>query len=114
MAQNLSDFHALTGHWTPATAPNPATPHLTGLTVTDATTGMHLVGYDVQAPHGERRYTIESVLLAADKYHVGLENVDNESKTYMFHDSTLTGHTTAADLYIEGNLHVEGTEVVLK
>ena len=72
MAKNFTDFQQITGEYT---APDPVDGVTPGVTTTQATTGMHLVGYELDEPHGERRYTIESVLLAADKYHVGLENV---------------------------------------
>ena len=108
MAKNFANFQLLSGSFVSS-----GNDHTTGTTTTQATTAMHLVGYDTELPHGERKYTIESVLLAADKYHVGLENVDNESKTFMFTDSNLTGYTSAEDLYVHGDLHVEGTKTQL-
>ena len=110
MAKNFTDFQQVTGAYV---APDPADGVTPGVTTTQATTDMHLVGYASDEPHGERRYTIESVLLAADAYHVGLENVTNESKEYMFNDSTFTGNTTADNIYIHGDLHVEGNTVQL-
>ena len=110
MAKNFTDFQQITGAYV---APDPVDGVTPGVTTTQATTGMHLVGYELDEPHGERRYTVESVLLAADKYHVGLENVTNESKEYMFNDSTFTGRTSADNIYIHGDLHVEGNTVQL-
>ena len=116
MAKNFTDFEKLTGSFTPATydqANDPIKSFKTGDTVTHTTTAMHLVGYDTDLPHGERQYTIESVLLAASAYHVGLENVTNESKEYMFANSVFTGDTTMDNLYLNGNLHVEGNTTQL-
>lgn len=116
MAKNFTDFEKLTGSFTPAAydeVNDPIKSFKTGTTVTQATTGMHLVGYDTDLPHGERQYTIESVLLAAEPYHVGLENVTNESKEYMFDNSIFTGDTTMDNLYLNGNLHVEGNTTQL-
>ena len=110
MAKNFTDFQEIVGDYTPPSSIDGVTP---GTTNTQATTGMYLVGYETDEPHGERRYTLESVLLAADKYHVGLDNVDNESKQYMFNNSTFTGDTAADNLVIHGNLTVEGTQVTL-
>lgn len=101
MAKNFTEFQEVTGTWSG------------GVTTTQATGDMYLVGYDTDTPGGERRYTIESVLLAASPYHVGLENVVNESKTQMFNNSNLTGSTTAAELIISGDLFVEGNTVEL-
>lgn len=108
MAKNFSDFQLLTGSFVDS-----GNDYETGVTTTQATTAMHLVGYDTELPHGERQYTVESILLAADKYHVGLENVDNQSVAYMFNDSNFTGHTSAEDLYVHGDLHVEGDQTIL-
>lgn len=113
MAKNFTDFQQVTGVFTKPGFPDSDSEHMTGDTTTQATTSMWLVGYDTDVPHGERQYTIESVLLAASAYHVGLENVTNESKQHMFHDSTFTGHTSADNLYIHGDLHVEGNTVEL-
>lgn len=101
MAKNFTDFQEVTGTWSG------------GVTTTQATSGMYLVGYDTDTPHGERRYTIESVLLAANSYHVGLENVENESKADMFNNSSFTGITSADDLIVKGDLTVEGDTVQL-
>ena len=108
MAKNFTDFQSVTGQFTGS-----GNDHTTGTTVTQANTGMHLAGYDTGQPEGERDYTIESVLLAADKYHVGLENVDNEAKTYMFNDSNFTGSMSADDLKVRGNLAVLGDTTTL-
>ena len=108
MAKNFTDFQSVTGQFTGS-----GNDHTTGTTVTQANTGMHLAGYDTGQPDGERDYTIESVLLAADKYHVGLENVDNEAKTYMFNDSNFTGSMSADDLKVRGNLAVLGDTTTL-
>lgn len=108
MAKNFSDFQLLTGSFVDS-----GNDFETGTTTTQTTTAMHLVGYDTQVPHGERQYTVESVLLAADKHHVGLENVDNVSVAYMFNDSNLTGTTSAENVYVHGDLHVEGDQTVL-
>lgn len=108
MAKNFTDFQQITGGWTSSGAPDQ-----TGTTTTDATTSMHVVGYDPIEPGGERRFTIESILLAADARHVGLENVSNISTEVLLGDTTLTGTTTADDLMIKGNLTVEGDTVQL-
>lgn len=113
MAKNFTDFQQVTGTFAKPGFPDSDLEHVTGDTTTQANTGMWLVGYDTDTPHGERQYTIESVLLAASAYHVGLENVTNESKDYMFHNSTFTGHTTADNLFIHGDLQVEGNTVEL-
>ena len=115
MAKNFTDFQYVSGSFEPASydVNDPIKSFKTGTTVTQATTGMHLVGYDTDLPHGERQYTIESVLLAAEPYHVGLENVTNESKEFMFLDSAFTGDTTMDNLYLNGNLHVEGSTTKL-
>jgi hypothetical protein len=110
MAKNFTDFQQITGAYV---APDPVDGVTVGTTDTQATTSMHLVGYELDAPHGERRYTIESVLLAAQPYHVGLENVTNESKQYMFHDSSFTGTTSADNLFVGGDLVVEGDSVTM-
>ena len=108
MAKNFTDFQSVTGQFTGS-----GNDHTTGTTVTQANTSMHLAGYDTEVPHGERDYTIESVLLAAEKYHVGLENVDNESKAYMFTDPVFTGSASAYDLVVENNLWVLGDQTFL-
>lgn len=110
MAKNFTDFQEITGVYTSPTSIDGVTP---GATDTQASSGMYLVGYEIDEPHGERRYTVESVLLAASAYHVGLENVDNESKQYMFNNSNLTGVTSADQLIIRGDLTVEGDNVVM-
>ena len=110
MAKNFTDFQEIVGSYTPPSPDDGVTP---GSKTTQANTNMYLVGYDTDTPGGERRYTIDSVLLAASKHHVGLENVDNESKAYMFNDSVFTGESTADNLTIHGNLTVEGTQVTL-
>lgn len=108
MAKNFTDFQELTGSFTGSGFTDQ-----TGTTITDANTSMHLVGYDAVEPDGERRFTIESVLLAANAYHVGLENVSNISTEDLLDDTTLTGFTSADDLLIKGNLTVEGDTVQL-
>lgn len=108
MAKNFTDFQELTGSFTGSGFTDQ-----TGTTITDTTTSMHLVGYDDVAPHGERRFTVESVLLAASAYHVGLENVQNISTEDLLNDTTLTGTTSADDLIVVGNLSVEGDTVTL-
>lgn len=108
MAKNFTDFQEMVGSFIPSGAT-----HLTGLTTTDTTTGMHIVGYENVEPHGERRFTVESVLLAASAYHVGLENVENISTADLLNDTTLTGVTSADNLTILGNLIVEGDTVQL-
>jgi len=108
MAKNFTDFQELTGSFTGSGFTDQ-----TGTTITDTTTSMHLVGYDAVAPHGERRFTVESVLLAASAYHVGLENVQNISTEDLLNDTTLTGTTSADDLIVVGNLSVEGDTVTL-
>ena len=110
MAKNFTDFQEITGVYTAPVSVDGVTP---GVTDTQASSGMYLVGYEIDEPHGERRYTVESVLLAASAYHVGLENVDNESKQYMFNNSNLTGITSADELIIRGDLTVEGENVVM-
>jgi hypothetical protein len=110
MAKNFTDFQEITGVYTAPTSVDGVT---AGVTDTQASSGMYLVGYEIDEPHGERRYTIESVLLAASAYHVGLENVDNESKQYMFNNSNFTGSTSADSMIIRGDLTVEGENVVL-
>ena len=109
MAKNFTDFEKLEGNYTAPTYP-PGDPggYQTGISVTQVTSGMHLVGYDTDQPHGERQYTVESVLLAAQPYHVGLENVTNESKEVMFDGTAFTGSTSAYDLIVENNLTVLG------
>ena len=109
MAKNFTDFQELTGKFTASGATN-----LTGVTETDTTSGMYVVGYDTQIPGGERRFTVESLLLAAKPYHVELENVENISTGDLLHNTNLTGYTTAGDLKIYGNLHVLGDEVILQ
>jgi hypothetical protein len=108
MAKNFTDFQELTGSFTGSGFTDQ-----TGTTITDTTTSMHLVGYDAVAPHGERRFTVESVLLAASAYHVGLENVSNISTEDLLNDTVLTGTTSADDLIVIGNLTVEGDTVQL-
>jgi hypothetical protein len=110
MAKNFTDFQQITGAYV---APSQIDGVTIGTTDTQATTDMHLVGYELDSPHGERRYTIESVLLAAQPYHVGLENVTNESREYMFNNSNLTGTTSADNLIILGDLVVEGDSVTM-
>ena len=114
MAKNFTDFEQVSGSFTPATYPDgDAGGYLTGTKSTQANRDMFVVGYNTDEPGGERQYTINSVLLAAQASDVGLENVTNESKQYMFNDTTLTGQTTAAELFVTGNLHVEGDNVQL-
>lgn len=108
MAKNFTDFQELTGSFTGSGFTDQ-----TGTTITDTTTSMHLVGYDAVEPDGERRFTVESVLLAASAYHVGLENVSNISTEDLLNDTTLTGTTSADDLMVVGNLTVEGDTVQL-
>lgn len=114
MAKNFTDFEQVSGSYTPATYPDgDAGGYLTGTKTTQANRDMFVVGYNTDEPGGERRYTIDSVLLTAQASDVGLENVTNESKQHMFHNSTFTGQTTAAELFVTGNLHVEGDNVQL-
>ena len=113
MAKNFTDFKKLEGTYTPPVYPIGDSGYLTGITNTAATTGMMLVGYEFDEPHGERQYTVESVLLAAEPYHVGLENVTNESKEHMFTNPLLTGSVSADDLTVIGNLDVQGTTTQL-
>tara|TARA_B110000467_G_scaffold8795_1_gene7652 strand:- start:1456 stop:2802 length:1347 start_codon:yes stop_codon:yes gene_type:complete len=108
MAKNFTDFQELTGSFTGSGFTDQ-----TGTTITDTTTSMHIVGYDDVAPQGERKFTVESVLLAASAYHVGLENVSNISTEDLLTDTVLTGNTSADDLLIIGNLTVEGDTVQL-
>ena len=108
MAKNFTDFQELTGSFTGSGFTDQ-----TGTTITDTTTSMHLVGYDAVEPEGERRFTVESVLLAASAYHVGLENVSNISTEDLLNDTVLTGTTSADDLMVIGNLTVEGDTVQL-
>ena len=108
MAKNFTDFQELTGSFTGSGFTDQ-----TGTTITDTTTSMHLVGYDAVEPEGERRFTVESVLLAASAYHVGLENVSNISTEDLLNDTVLTGNTSADDLLVIGNLTVEGDTVQL-
>lgn len=108
MAKNFTDFQELTGNFTSS-----GLTYQTGSTETDVTSSMYLVGYDTAIPHGERKYTVESVLLAADAYHVGLENVENISTADLLNDTTMTGHTSADNLTVLGNLVVEGDTVKL-
>lgn len=110
MAKNFTDFQLVSGSYTPPLTADGATP---GVTDTQATSGMYLVGYDTDTPGGERRYTIESVLLAAGPQHVGLENVTNESKSYMFNNSMFTGSTSAQNMTVLGDLVVEGDNVTM-
>lgn len=114
MAKNFTDFEQVSGSFTPATYPDGDTGgYLTGTKTTQANRDMFVVGYNTDEPGGERRYTIESVLLTAQASDVGLENVTNESKQHMFNNTTFTGQTTAAELLVTGNLHVEGDNVQL-
>lgn len=108
MAKNFTDFQELTGSFTGSGLTDQ-----TGTTITDTTTSMHIVGYDDVAPQGERKFTVESILLAASAYHVGLENVSNISTEDLLNDTVLTGNTSADDLVIIGNLTVEGDTVQL-
>lgn len=108
MAKNFTDFQELTGYFIPSGSTD-----TTGSTYTDVTSSMYLVGYDVAEPHGERRYTVESVLLAASAHHVGLENVENISTADLLADTPLTGTTSAENLIISGDLTVEGDTVQL-
>jgi hypothetical protein len=108
MAKNFTDFQLVSGSYTPPLTADGVTP---GVTTTQATSGMYLIGYDTDAPGGERQYTIESVLLATQPYHAGLDNVTNESKQHMFNNSNFTGHTSADNLTIHGDLVVEGDRV---
>jgi len=108
MAKNFTDFQELTGSFTGSGFTDQ-----TGTTITDTTTSMHLVGYDAVEPEGERRFTVESVLLAASAYHVGLENVSNISTEDLLNDTVLTGTTSADDLIVIGDLTVEGDTVTL-
>ena len=108
MAKNFTDFQELTGSFTGSGSTDQ-----TGTTITGTTTSMHLVGYDDVAPHGERKFTVESVLLAANAYHVGLENVSNISTSDLLNNTVLTGNTSADNLTIAGNLVVEGDTVTL-
>ena len=111
MAKNFTDFQELTGYYVPP-FPNDCECE-TGTKVTQATRDMHVVGYDVDEPHGERQFTIDSILLNANAADVGLQNVDNESKKYMFNNSNLTGHTSADDLTVRGDLEVLGEATTL-
>jgi hypothetical protein len=110
MAKNFTDFQLVSGSYTPPLTADGVTP---GVTNTQATSGMYLVGYDTDAPGGERRYTIESVLLAAQPYHAGLGNVTNESKQHMFNNSLFTGSTSAQNMTVLGDLVVEGDNVTM-
>ena len=90
MAKNFTDFQEITGTYTPPTVADGVNQ---GAKETHASKDMYLVGYDVDEPGGERRFTIDSVLLAASAHHVGLENVENKSLGQILDNTTLTGVT---------------------
>ena len=110
MAKNFTDFQEITGTYTPPTVVDGINQ---GTKQTDATKEMYLVGYDVDEPGGERRYTVDSVLLAASAHHVGLENVENKSLGQILDNTTLTGVTTADNVKIIGDLIVEGAQTTM-
>ena len=106
MAKNFTQFTQISGEKTSDQDGN-----VTKTTMVNDRANMHVVGYETNQPEGERRFTIDSILLAGEKSDVGLEFVDNESKETMFTDSTFTGNTTADNLKINGDLEVVGTQV---
>jgi len=110
MAKNFTDFQEITGTYTPPTVVDGINQ---GVKNTHANQDMYLVGYDVDEPGGERRYTIDSVLLAASAHHVGLENVENKSLEQILDNTTLTGVTTADNMKILGDLIVEGAQTTM-
>lgn len=109
MAKNFTQFTQISGEKTFDGDNN-----VTKTTMVNDRANMHVVGYETNQPEGERRFTIDSILLAGEKSDVGLEHVDNESKATMFTDSTFTGKTTAENLKIEGDLEVVGATVTIQ
>ena len=109
MAKNFTQFTQISGEKTSDQDGN-----VTKTTMVNDRANMHVVGYETNQPEGERRFTIDSILLAGEKSDVGLEFVDNESKETMFTDSTFTGNTTADNLKINGDLEVVGTHVTIQ
>lgn len=108
MAKNFTQFQEIDGTKVTDTETGNVT------RTSDAAQDMYLVGYASNAPDGERRYTLRSLLYTAAPGDIGLEHVTNESKETMFDDSTFTGSTTADDLVVKGDLTVEGSRVEIE
>ena len=110
MAKNFTQFTEING--TVADGGNDRT---TTLTETQTKENVFVVGYADTNPGGERRFTLQSILLACDPIDIGLGNVTNESKTTMFTRPTFTPDATvpeedgpATACIVDGNLIVNG------
>lgn len=106
MAKNFTQFQLVSGHKTPAT--NNGAP--TGLydVTTQADRENFVVGYAVDEPGGERRYSLESIIHLTDQNDIGLEHVENLSRAMILDNAALTGDASAENLRVTGDFQVQG------
>jgi hypothetical protein len=106
MAKNFTQFQAVTGEVDPSSGERS---YSEPLNTHDNKDNYYVVGYVEDAPGGEAKFTLRSILLAADKEDIGLHNVTNESKETMFTAPTFNGNTLIkGDLQVEGDLTASG------
>ena len=103
MAKNFTQFQEVSGETTSD-----------GVRTTNLDTNVnkddfYVVGYVEDAPGGEAKFSLRSILLAADPADIGLNNVTNESKTTMFTAPLFTqGATINGDLQVNGSVTSTG------
>jgi len=103
MAKNFTQFQEVSGE---TTSDGVRTTNLDTYANKD---DFYVVGYIEDAPGGEAKFSLRSILIAADPADIGLNNVTNESKTTMFSSPTFTeGATINGDLQVNGNVVATG------
>lgn len=107
MAKNFTQFQLVSGSKTLATNEQGAPTGLYDVT-TQADRENFVVGYAVDEPGGERRYSLESIIHLTDKNDIGLEHVENLSRAMILDDAALTGDVTAENFQVTGNFQVQG------
>jgi hypothetical protein len=103
MAKNFTQFQEVSGETTSDGV------RTTNLDTYASKDDFYVVGYIDDAPGGEAKFSLRSILIAADPADIGLNNVTNESKTTMFSSPTFTeGATIEGDLQVNGNVVATG------
>lgn len=103
MAKNFTQFQEVSGETTSD-----------GVRTTNLDTNLnkddyYVVGYVADEPGGEAKFSLRSILIAADPADIGLNNVTNESKSTMFTSPTFTqGALIEGDLQVNGSVTATG------